>query len=66
MFRKIMPAAPLAIMTVALAAGAAGAQQPAMRALTPNMAHGGDVRVHVHMTFFVPGPVDDSDTSLKA
>lgn len=66
MFRKIMLAAPLALLTVAMAANAAGAQQPSMRALIPNMAHGGDVRVQVHMTFFVPAPVDDGDTSLKA
>ncbi len=66
MFRKIMLAAPLALMAVAMAAGTAGAQQPAARTLIPNMMHGGDVRVQVRVTFFVPGTVDDSEASIKA
>ena len=37
MFRKMMLAAPLALLTVALAASAAGAQQPSMRALIPSL-----------------------------
>ncbi len=66
MFRKIMLAASLALMAAAMTAGAANAQQPAVRASIPNMAHGGEVRVQVRVTFFVPGTVDDSDASFKA
>jgi hypothetical protein len=66
MFRKIILAAPLALLTVALAAGAANAQQPAARSLIPTMGHGGEVRVQVRVTFFVPSTVDDSEASIKA
>jgi hypothetical protein len=66
MFRKIMLAVTLALTAVAIAAGTAGAQPTAARAMISNVAYGGAVRVQVHMTFFVPGTVDDSEASLKA
>jgi hypothetical protein len=66
MSRKIMLALSLALIAVAMAAGAANAQQPAARTLIPQMDRGSQVRVQVRVTFFVPGTVDDSDASFKA
>ena len=70
MFRKIMLAAPLALMfafiSVAMTAGPANAQQPVAHTMMPLMDRGGQVRVQVRVTLFVPGPVDDSDDSFKA
>lgn len=58
------------ILTLALAlpvAGAAVAQAPSSRAeIMPRPDHGGEVRVSLHMNFFVPGAADDSDASFKA
>jgi hypothetical protein len=70
MIRKTMLALSSAIMfaivAIAVTAGTANAQQPAARSINPLMDRGGQVRVQVRVTLFVPGPVDDSDASFKA
>jgi hypothetical protein len=66
MLRKMILAVAIAFTAVAMFAGTTDAQPIAARALISNVAFGGEVRVQVHMTFFVPGPVDDSEASLKA
>jgi len=63
MIRKLILA-----LSVALAvAASAHAETPAARtSVMPGGGNGSDVRVQVHVNFFVAGPVDDSEASLKA
>jgi len=63
MIRKLMLAVPLALTL----AGAAHAEVPTSRtAIMPPSSKGGEVRVQVRITFFVPGTVDDGEVSFKA
>jgi hypothetical protein len=63
MVRRLMLALALALPV----AGVSVAQAPASRAeIMPRPDHGGEVRVSLHMNFFVPGTADDSDASFKA
>lgn len=63
MIRKLMLAVPLALTL----AGAAHAEVPTSRtAIMPPSSKGGEVRVQVRITFFVPGTVDDGEASFKA
>jgi hypothetical protein len=63
MVRKILLSLPL----VLLAASPGIAETSAMRSVVmPNGGAGGDVRVQVHLNFFVAGPAENTDAALKA
>ena len=63
MVRKLILALPVAL--VALAAAEAETSD-ARSAVMLDGGKGGEVRVQVHVNFFVAAPVDDSEASLKA
>jgi hypothetical protein len=63
MFRKTLLSLPLVLL---FAAPAVGEWADVESALVSTSGDGDNVRVRVHVSFFVAGPADDSDASLKA